>query len=87
MNILVADLRLGDNLFTGRLPWEYGKLNKLQVLALNGNPNVMPMSIPTHYGDLLNLEVLQLSSVPLLGNIPTELAKVVNLGTLTIVSW
>lgn len=63
------------------MPYEYGALQKLQVLAVNGNMNLSPGRIPTHYGNLVNLKVLQLSSLPLVESIPSEIGNLINLGT------
>lgn len=80
----LVDLRLGNNAFTGRLPYEYGALSELQILALNGNMNLSPSRIPTHYGSLANLAVLQLSSMPLVEHIPSELGNLINLDYLNL---
>ena len=73
----VAELRLGENGLSGRIPAELGNLASLGVLELHENRLSGP--IPAELGNLANLEWLWLGANQLSGPIPVELGNLANL--------
>ncbi|XP_059073234.1 putative leucine-rich repeat receptor-like serine/threonine-protein kinase At2g24130 [Cryptomeria japonica] len=66
-------LNLSNNHFSGPIPHELGKLEKLQYIKLYENS--MHGSIPIGLGDCTNLLELRLNNNFLSGNIPSELSS------------
>ncbi len=75
---------LRDNLLTGEIPAELGKLSNLPVLWLGNNQ--LTGEIPKELGRLTNLRALGLRSNQLSGEIPSELGDLTNLGSLDLMS-
>jgi CCR4-NOT transcription complex subunit 6 len=76
----LVELNISNNLITGALPSEIGKLRNLKVL--NASNNLMT-GVPAEVGQLTNLEVLDLSNNQLTG-LPNELANLKKLKTLNL---
>ncbi|CAN6466505.1 unnamed protein product [Victoria cruziana] len=66
-------LDMGSNKFSGNIPTEIGKLNRLSVLRL-GN-NLIKGSIPSEVGNIELLQVLDLHNLQLVGDIPLALCN------------
>ena len=73
----VVGVSLINNNLVGTLPPELGKLERLQVLALDRNS--ISGSLPVELGDLSNLTRLALNRNQLTGAIPSELGSLPNL--------
>ena len=65
-HLVTLDIR--DNLFSGRIPYEVGKLSNLRILLLSGNN--FSGAIPKQLCWLKNLEIMDLSKNYLSGTIP-----------------
>jgi Leucine-rich repeat (LRR) protein len=76
----LEELNISNNLITGALPSEIGKLTKLKVLNASNN---MMTGVPAEIGYLPNLEVLDLSNNKLTG-LPNELAQLKKLRILNL---
>ena len=70
-------LNLSNNLLTGQIPPELGRLSTLLALRLENNLLTGP--IPRELGNLAALEVLTLSGNSLTGEIPPEMGKLYRL--------
>lgn len=74
----VTSLSLGNNNFTGVIPWEIGQLKALEVLSLMFNN--LSGEIPQTICNLVNLQGLDLSNNHLTGEIPSGLKNLHFLG-------
>ncbi|RCV21917.1 hypothetical protein SETIT_4G177200v2 [Setaria italica] len=75
-------LTLGDNLFTGTLPVDIGRLRSLQILDLSHNR--FEGQIPQSLGNITGLSKLSISNNYLNGTIPTSLGKLRALASMDI---
>ena len=95
----VVRLELANLGLAGTIPPALGKLSRLRVLDLSGNPltattldtfygeiYLAPLEgpIPDELGDLTDLEVLNLESTGIIGDIPASLGRLSNLRILNL---
>ena len=74
----VRSISLPDNMISGDIPYELGKLTELEILDLSGNLLTGPL--PPTMGELGNLVNLQLqNNIGLTGYLPHEYTKLHNL--------
>ena len=71
----LTGLYLGENLLSGEIPAEVGRLTNLRVMYLDGNEFALPDETLSEMSNLVNLEALGLASNRLSGEISSEFGK------------